>query len=412
MLITNIGVLAGIDGGDTLFLRGKEMKQLGTLENAWLRTEKDRFSSFGSMNDCPQPLQGELCVDAKGGYIFPSFCDSHTHIVYAGSREHEFIDKINGLSYEEIAKRGGGILNSADLLHETSEKELYRQAMTRVREIMAMGTGCVEIKSGYGLTTADEMKMLRVIRRIAETTPMKVKATFLGAHAVGRAYAGRQSDYVSLVCDEMIPAAAAEGLADFVDVFCDAGFFTVKDTDRILTAAARYGMRPKIHANELAVSGGVQVGVAHNALSVDHLERIGDEEIELLAANQTVATMLPGASFFLGMPYGPARKAIERGAVVALASDYNPGSSPSGNMRMVMSLGCIKMKLTPAEAINATTINGAYAMDESRDYGSIAPGKVANFYLTKPMPSLDFYPYAYATPLISRVWLRGREVEA
>lgn len=412
MLITNIGVLAGIDGGDTLFLRGKEMKQLGTLENAWLRTEKDRFSSFGSMNDCPQPLQGELCVDAKGGYIFPSFCDSHTHIVYAGSREHEFIDKINGLSYEEIAKRGGGILNSADLLHETSEKELYRQAMTRVREIMAMGTGCVEIKSGYGLTTADEMKMLRVIRRIAETTPMKVKATFLGAHAVGRAYAGRQSDYVSLVCDEMIPAAAAEGLADFVDVFCDAGFFTVKDTDRILTAAARYGMRPKIHANELAVSGGVQVGVAHKALSVDHLERIGDEEIELLAANQTVATMLPGASFFLGMPYGPARKAIERGAVVALASDYNPGSSPSGNMRMVMSLGCIKMKLTPAEAINATTINGAYAMDESRDYGSIAPGKVANFYLTKPMPSLDFYPYAYATPLISRVWLRGREVEA
>lgn len=412
MLITNIGVLAGIDGGDTLFLRGKEMKQLGTLENAWLRTEKDRFSSFGSMNDCPQPLQGELCVDAKGGYIFPSFCDSHTHIVYAGSREHEFIDKINGLSYEEIAKRGGGILNSADLLHETSEKELYRQAMTRVREIMAMGTGCVEIKSGYGLTTADEMKMLRVIRRIAETTPMKVKATFLGAHAVGRAYAGRQSDYVNLVCDEMIPAAAAEGLADFVDVFCDAGFFTVEDTDRILTAAARYGMRPKIHANELAVSGGVQVGVAHKALSVDHLERIGDEEIELLAANQTVATMLPGASFFLGMPYGPARKAIERGAVVALASDYNPGSSPSGNMRMVMSLGCIKMKLTPAEAINATTINGAYAMDESRDYGSIAPGKIANFYLTKPMPSLDFYPYAYATPLISRVWLRGREVEA
>lgn len=412
MLITNIGVLAGIDGGDTLFLRGKEMKQLGTLENAWLRTEKDRFSSFGSMNDCPQPLQGELCVDAKGGYIFPSFCDSHTHIVYAGSREHEFIDKINGLSYEEIAKRGGGILNSADLLHETSEKELYRQAMTRVREIMAMGTGCVEIKSGYGLTTADEMKMLRVIRRIAETTPMKVKATFLGAHAVGRAYAGRQSDYVSLVCDEMIPAAAAEGLADFVDVFCDAGFFTVEDTDRILTAAARYGMRPKIHANELAVSGGVQIGVAHNALSVDHLERIGDEEIEMLAANPTVATMLPGASFFLGMPYGPARKAIERGAVVALASDYNPGSSPSGNMRMVMSLGCIKMKLTPAEAINATTINGAYAMDESRDYGSIAPGKIANFYLTKPMPSLDFYPYAYATPLISRVWLRGREVEA
>lgn len=412
MLITNIGVLAGIDGGDTLFLRGKEMNRLGLIENAWLRTENDRFSSFGSMDNCPQPLRGELCVDAKGGYIFPSFCDSHTHIVYAGSREREFIDKINGLSYEEIARRGGGILNSADLLHRTSEKELYRQAMERVREIMGMGTGCVEIKSGYGLTTADEMKMLRVIRRIAESSPMKVKATFLGAHAVGRAYAGRQSDYVTLVCEEMIPAAAAEGLADFVDVFCDAGFFSVEETDRILTAAARYGMRPKIHANELAVSGGVQVGVAREALSVDHLERIGEEEIELLAANRTVATMLPGASFFLGMPYGPARKAIDRGAVVALASDYNPGSSPSGNMRMVMSLGCIKMKMTPAEALNATTINGAFAMDESKNYGSIAPGKVANFYLTKPMSSLDFYPYAYATPLISRVWLRGREIEA
>lgn len=411
MLITNIGVLVGVNDGDTLFLRGKEMKNLGLIENAWLRVENDRFKDFGQMENCPTADPGELCVNAKGGYIFPSFCDSHTHIVYAGSREREFIDKINGLSYEEIAKRGGGILNSADLLHETSEEDLYRQAMVRVREIMSMGTGCVEIKSGYGLTTADELKMLRVVRRIAETTPMKVKATFLGAHAVGRAYAGRQADYVRLVCDEMIPAVAAEGLADFVDVFCDAGFFTVEETDRILTAGARYGLRPKIHANELAVSGGVQIGVAHRALSVDHLERIGEEEIEILAANQTVATMLPGASFFLGMPYGPARKAIESGAIVALASDYNPGSSPSGNMRMVMSLGCIKMKMTPAEAINATTINGAYAMGESRDYGSIAPGKIANFYLTKPMSSLDFYPYAYATPVISRVWLRGREVE-
>ena len=327
-----------------------------------------------------------------------SFCDSHTHIVYAGSREREFIDKINGLSYEEIARRGGGILNSADLLHETSEDELYNQAMTRVREIMAMGTGCVEIKSGYGLTTADELKMLRVIARIAESTPMKVKATFLGAHAVGRAFAGRQDEYVSLVCDEMIPAVAAEGLAEFVDVFCDAGFFTVEDTDRILTAASRYGLRPKIHANELAISGGVQIGVKHGALSVDHLERIGEEEIALLNQNQTVATMLPGASFFLGMPYGPARKVIESGAILALASDYNPGSSPSGNMRMVMSLGCIKMKLSPSQAINATTINGAYAMGESRDYGSIVPGKIANFYITRPMPSIDFYPYAYATP--------------
>ena len=276
---------------------------------------------------------------------------------------------------------------------------------------MAMGTGCVEIKSGYGLTTADELKMLRVIARIAESTPMKVKATFLGAHAVGRAFAGRQDEYVSLVCDEMIPAVAAEGLAEFVDVFCDAGFFTVEDTDRILTAASRYGLRPKIHANELAISGGVQIGVKHGALSVDHLERIGEEEIALLSQNQTVATMLPGASFFLEMPYGPARKAIESGAILALASDYNPGSSPSGNMRMVMSLGCIKMKLSPSQAINATTINGAYAMGESRDYGSIAPGKIANFYITRPMPSIDFYPYAYATPVITHTYIKGKEVK-
>lgn len=410
MLITNIGVLVGTDGGDTQFLRGKEMNRLTTVENAWLRTDGERIRDFGVMTDCPDARVGEESVDAEGGFLFPSFCDSHTHIVYAGSREQEFLDKINGLSYEEIAKRGGGILNSADLLHSTSEDELYRQAMVRVREIMAMGTGCVEIKSGYGLTTADELKMLRVIARIAESTPMKVKATFLGAHAVGRAYAGRQGEYVDLVCNEMIPAVAAEGLAEFVDVFCDSGFFTVEETDRILTSGAHYGLRPKIHANELAVSGGVQVGVRHKALSVDHLERIGDEEIAILAESQTVATMLPGASFFLGMPYGPARKAIESGAIVALASDYNPGSSPSGNMRMVMSLGCIKMKLTPAEAINATTINGAFAMDCNTDYGSIAPGKIANFYLTRPMSSLAFYPYAYATPVITHTYLKGRAV--
>ena len=388
MLITNIGLLVGAEstGHEKLFLRGKDMNVIGLLPNAWLRVDdaSGRFHSWGSMDDptgdsdsCPHTNPGEAIVDAHGGYVFSSFCDSHTHLVYAGSREKEFIDKINGLSYEEIAKRGGGILNSADLLHATSEDELYEQAITRVNEIIAMGTGCVEIKSGYGLTVADELKMLRVIARIASSTPMKVKSTFL---------------------------------AEFVDVFCDEGFFTVEDTDKILTAAARYGLRPKIHANELAISGGVQVGVAHKALSVDHLERIGEDEIAILAESQTVATMLPGASFFLGMPYAPARKAIADGAIVALASDYNPGSSPSGNMRMVMSLGCIKMKLTPAQAINATTINGAYAMDESRDYGSIAPGKVANFYITKPMPSLDFYPYAYTTPLISRVYLQGKEI--
>lgn len=411
MLITNIGLLVGIDGEKLPCRRGELMDTIGLLPDAWLLTDPDgRFNSWGTMDCCWRPSEDEEVFNAAGGYLFPSFCDSHTHLVYAGSREREFIDKINGLSYEEIARRGGGILNSADLLHSTSEDELYRQAMERVREIMAMGTGCVEIKSGYGLTTADELKMLRVIARIAESTPMKVKATFLGAHAIGRAYTGRQSEYVDLVCHEMIPAVAAEGLAEFVDVFCDEGFFTVEETDRILTAASRYGLRPKIHANELAVSGGVQVGVAHGALSVDHLERIGDEEIALLAGSETVATMLPGASFFLGMPYGPARKAIREGAVVALASDYNPGSSPSGNMRMVMSLGCIKMKLTPTQALNATTINGAYAMGESEDYGSIAPGKVANFYITRPLPSLDFYPYTYSTPVITHTFLRGRQV--
>ncbi|MDE6378078.1 MAG: imidazolonepropionase [Duncaniella sp.] len=407
MLITNIGCLVGIDPERRSHLRGSAMKEIATLGDAWLRTDSELIEGFGPMTDLPAPREGEEVVDAAGGWVFPSFCDSHTHIVYAGSREMEFIAKINGLTYEEIARQGGGILNSADLLHATPEDELYAQAMERVREITAMGTGCVEIKSGYGLTTADELKMLRVIARIAESTPMRVRATFLGAHAVGRAYKGRQDDYVTLVCDEMIPAVAAEGLADFVDVFCDEGFFTVADTDRILTAAARYGLRPKIHANELAVSGGVQVGVAHGALSVDHLERIGDEEIELLSRNTTVATMLPGASFFLGMPYGPARKAIAEGAVVALASDYNPGSSPSGNMRMVMSLGCIKMKLNTAEALNATTLNGAYAMGLGDDYGSLAPGKVANFYITRPLPSLDFYPYAYATPVIRDIYLKG-----
>lgn len=411
MIITNIGILAGTTGEDTLFLRGKEMNRLAVHENAWLRVIDGKFAGYGKMDELPATLAGEEVVDAKGGALLPSFCDSHTHIVYAGSREREFIDKINGLSYEEIAKRGGGILNSADRLHDTSENELYRQAMERAREVMAMGTGCIEIKSGYGLTVADELKMLRVIARIAESTPMKVKATFLGAHAVGRAYAGRQHEYVEMVCREMIPAVASEGLAEFVDVFCDTGFFTVEETDMILTAAERYGMKPKIHANELGVSGGVQVGVAHNAMSVDHLERMGDEEVAILAGSQTVATMLPGASFFLGMPYAPARKAIESGAIVALASDYNPGSSPSGNMRFVMSLGCIKMKLTPAEAINATTLNGAYAMGESKNYGSIAPGKTANFFITKPMPSLDFFPYAYSTPIIESVYLQGIKID-
>lgn len=410
LIIANIGALVGIDPTGALRRSGSEMGSVGMLERAWLRVENGRFLDWGHMSTFSQVAPTGEIVDACGGMVMPSFCDSHTHIVYAGSREQEFLDKINGLSYEEIARRGGGILNSADRLHDTSEQDLFEQSMQRAEEVMRMGTGAIEIKSGYGLTLEDELKMLRVIARIAEASPMRVRATFLGAHAVGRAYSGRQGEYVDMVCRDMIPAVAAEGLADFVDVFCDEGFFTVEETARIIEAGARYGMRPKIHANELAVSGGVQVGVAHNALSVDHLERMGAEEIEVLASGTTVATMLPGASFFLGMPYAPARKAIDGGLTVALASDYNPGSSPSGDMRMVLSLGCIKMKMTPSEAINATTINGAAAMDLSHEVGSITPGKVANFFITPPMPSVAFFPYAYSTPLISRVFLSGREI--
>lgn len=360
------------------------------------------------MAACPG-LAGVEVFDAKGGAVLPSWCDSHTHIVYAGSREQEFVDKIRGLSYAEIAQRGGGILNSADRLHEMSEEELYRQAMRRVDEVIRKGTGCVEIKSGYGLNTEDELKMLRVIRRIKETTRLKVVSTFLGAHAVSRAYKGRQGDYVDLVVNEMIPAVGAEKLADFIDVFCDTGFFTPEETARILEAGAAYGMRPKIHADELASSGGVEVGVRHDALSVDHLESMTEEEIELLLDSQTIPTALPGTSFFLNMPFALGRKMIDRGLPLALASDYNPGSTPSGDMKFIVSLACIKMRLLPAEAINAATFNGACAMGVSDDYGSITRGKVANFFITDPLPSIEFIPYAYTTPLVRRVFLQGVE---
>ncbi len=401
-------MLVGLVPAGVLRKEGRAMNELEMLEGAWLLIEDGRIAAYGQGEEKPE---ADRVVDAAGRWLFPSFCDAHTHLVYAGSREQEFLDKINGLSYEEIAKRGGGILNSADRLHETSEEELYRQAMERVNEVIRMGTGCVEIKSGYGLTVEDELKMLRVIRRIKESSPIGVKATFLGAHAVGRAYRGRQAEYVDLVCREMIPAVAKEGLAEFVDVFCDEGFFTVEETAKILKAGQEHGLKPKIHANELAVSGGVQVGVEFDAQSVDHLERTTEVEIECLKGSNTMPTGLPGASLFLGMPYTECRRMIDAGLGVALASDYNPGSSPSGNMRMVMALGSIRMKLTPAESLNATTLNGAYAMGASADYGSITVGKIANFFLTKPLPSLAFFPYAYQTPLIEQVWLRGEKFE-
>lgn len=414
-LIRNIGQIAGIVEAGVMSKEGVSMSETGTLENAWLLIEDDKIACFGSMSDCPDLSQESGqdsfdVIDADGGFVLPAFCDSHSHIVFAGTREQEFLDKIKGLSYAEIAAHGGGILNSADLLHNTSEDELYRQAMERVNEMMAKGTGAIEIKSGYGLTTQDELKILRIIKRIRENSPAIIKSTFLGAHAVGRAFAGRQNEYVDHVCNEMIPAVAAENLADFVDVFCEEGFFTTEETDRILTAGEHYGMRVKLHANQLAVSGGVQVGVKHNALSVDHLESTTDEEIRVLKGSCTMPTMLPGASFFLRMQYGKALDFINSGLGVALASDYNPGSSPCGDMRFVMSLGCIQMRLTPIQALNACTLNSAYAMGISDVAGSITAGKLANLIITKRIPSLTWIPYCYQTPFIDRVILRGRTV--
>lgn len=408
-LVKNISCLAGIEYQPKPRLQGKEMATFNTIDNAWLLIEDGRVAQFGSMADGMPPISDiDNTIDAEGGMVLPSWCDSHTHIVYAGSREREFVDKINGLSYEEIAKRGGGILNSADLLHNTSEDDLYRQAMTRLDEVIRKGTGCIEIKSGYGLNLEDELKMLRVIQRMKESSPAKIVSTFLGAHAVARGMS--QDEYVELIINEMIPEVGRQRLADFVDVFCDRGFFTTNDTARILEAAATWGMRPKIHADELASSGGVEIGVKHNALSVDHLESMTVDEIDILRDSNTMPTLLPGTSFFLNMPYGKGRKMIDAGLGVAIASDYNPGSTPSGDMKFVISLACIKMRLLPNEALNAATINGAFAMGESKNYGSIAKGKVANFFITTPLPSVDYIPYAYTTPIVKKVVLGGKVV--
>ncbi len=422
VLISNIATLAGIDrkgrslsaatSAPVLRKCGEEMSHFDAINDAFLLIKDGRIADFGSMASLPAIDNNTVVVDAQRGFVLPSFCDSHTHLVNAGSREQEFVDKINGLSYAEIARRGGGILNSADRLHEMTEDQLYEQSMRRVKEVMMKGTGCLEIKSGYGLTTEDELKMLRVIARIKENSPMKIVSTFLGAHAVGRAYVGRQSEYVDLVVNEMIPAVAAENLAQYVDVFCDEGFFTPQETARILEAGAKHGMRGKIHGQELAPSGGVEVAVKHNALSVDHLESMTDEDIEMMRGSVTSPTALPGTSFFLNMPFAPALKMINAGLGVAVASDYNPGSTPSGDMKFVVSLACIKMRLQPAEALNAATINGAYAMGLSKDYGSIAVGKVANFFVTSPIPSLEFIPYAYTTPIIRHIFLNGDEIRS
>lgn len=407
LIIYNTGMLVQTREGGMAFTAGKDMSVLPVIEKGWLLIEDGIIAGYGPPETMPAFSNAIQRLDAEGGYVFPSFCDPHTHLVYAGSREKEYTDKIRGLSYEEIAKRGGGILNSAKLLHETTEEALFRQSMERVREIISFGTGAVEIKSGYGLTTEDELKMLRVIRRIKEESPLTVRSTFLGAHAVPAGYRENRKGYIDLIVGEMIPAVAAARLADYIDVFCDRGFFTVEETARILEAGARHGMRPKIHANELDFSGGIQTGVKHGALSVDHLEFTGDDEIAALLGSGTMPTLLPGAAFFLGMTDPPARKMIDAGLPLAMASDFNPGSSPSGNMKLVVSLGCIRLRLLPEEAINAVTINAAYAMGLSETHGSITLGKKANIFITKKIPSFEYLPYAYGSHLVKHVILNG-----
>ena len=413
-LILNIKQLVQTELSPRKWVAGKDMARLGILENAYLLVEEDKIAGFGKMEDLNREVVyagGDIVkeIDATGRLVMPSYCDSHTHLVYAGSREIEYIDKIRGLSYEEIAKRGGGILNSCERIRKASEEELFDAAYDRIQEIAGFGTGAVEIKSGHGLDTESELKMLRVIRRLKAETPLLIKSTFLGAHAVPLEYKGRQTEYVDLIINEMIPMVAAEELADYIDVFCDKGFFTVEDTDRMLNAGMKYGLRAKIHANELDYSGGVQVGVKYNAISVDHLECMGEEEIACLLESETMPTVLPGAAFFLNMPYSPVRKMIQAGLPVALASDYNPGSSPSGNMKFIMSLGCINYKMLPEEVINATTLNSAYAMGVEEEAGSIAVGKLANFYITTPISGIEYLPYAYTADLIEAIFLKGEQ---
>lgn len=413
LLITNISRLVQAGNNPPEKRAGREMSILPVIDNAFLRIKGDRIAGFGKMQDLETELQkaGNRRVkelNAGGRMVFPAWCDSHTHLVYPASREIEYVDKIKGLSYEEIAKRGGGILNSAKKMANIPEDELFESSIKRLNEIASYGTGAVEIKSGYGLTTETELKMLRVIKRLKEASPLTIKSTFLGAHSIPLEYRGKQEEYVDIVINEMIPLVATEELADFIDVFCDKGFFTVEDTERILMAGMKYGLRPKIHANELDYSGGIQVGVKYNALSVDHLEYTGEDEIRALSGSETIPTILPGAAFFLNMPFAPARKMIDAGLPLAMASDFNPGSSPSGNMQLILSMACISYRLLPEEAINSVTLNGAYAMGLQDELGSIAVGKRANLFIAKEIPTIEYFPYYYGTNKVEKVILNGR----
>jgi imidazolonepropionase len=405
IVISNIKSLLQTEDNENsrLLVRGQDMKMLPSIDNAWLLIEDGLIKEYGDMSSLVTSLNVDQTIDAKGGLVLPAWCDSHTHLVFAHSREHEFIDRINGLSYEAIAQRGGGILNSAKKLNAASEDELVDLAMQRLDEVKALGTGAIEIKSGYGLCTEGELKMLRVIRRLKEHSTLTIKATFLAGHAYPLEYRDNHEGFIKLIINDMLPKVADENLAEYIDVFCEKGFFSVDETDRILEAGVKYGLKPKVHANQLYNSGGIQIGVKHHAISVDHLETMDEEEIECLKHSNTIPTLLPGAAFFLAMHYQPARKIIDAGLPVALASDYNPGSCPSGNMNLILSLACSQMRMTPEEAINACTINGSAAMEVNDKLGSIKVGKKANLIITKPIPSLAYLPYAFGTNLIEKV---------
>jgi len=409
LLLRNIKELLQVRDNAPSKVSGLEMKHLPTLKNAWLLLEDDLILDFGSMDDVAE-FSADKTIDCTGKIVLPAWCDSHTHLVYAGNREQEFVDRINGLSYREIAEKGGGILNSAKKLQNTTEDDLYKQSAKRLEEVMRLGTGAIEIKSGYGLTTDAEMKMLRVAKKLEDNYPIAIKTTFLGAHAIPLEYKNNKDGYLDLICNEMLPKVAAENLANYVDIFCEEGYFSVADTNRLLQEGKKYDLVPKIHVNQFNALGGVAAGVANGALSVDHLEVVTDEDISALQDSRTMPVALPSCSYFLDIPYTPGRQLIDAGLPLALATDYNPGSTPSGNMNFVVATACIKMKLTPEEAINAATLNGAYAMGLSDTHGSITKGKVANLIITKKIPSYGYLPYSFGSDLIETVIINGKPI--